>query len=118
MLENGWIYNGVWYDSDARSVQNMAGTQTMINSGFTLPAGFVWRASDNSDHAFDNAGFLAFFIAAAQWREAAFKVSWIHKANIKSLTTSKDVADYDFKSYWILGYEVTSNGLNPIYKTS
>lgn len=114
LLAGGWVFNGIRYDSDPRSVQNMAGTQTLINAGFTLPADFKWRASDNTDHGFTNQTFLYFFTGAAQWRSAAFTVSWYHKANISALTNSHDVAAYDYTAGWVLGYNIGADGLDPV----
>lgn len=114
-LVGGWVFNGVLYDSDHQSVQNMTGTQTLINAGFTLPDNFEWRAHDNSNHPFNNQMFGIFFAAAAQWRSAAFTNSWQHKANIAALTKSRDVAAYDFTTGWLKGFNVTDSGLSPVF---
>lgn len=114
LLRGGWIFNGNTYDSDPTATQNIAGTMTLINTGYILPDGFTWRSKDNVDHSFTNENFTEFFIAATMWREAAFRVSWYHKANIAALTTSADVMNYDYTTGWVKGYNVTSDGYTPI----
>lgn len=102
-LNSGWTYNGVLYDSDQTSTQNIAGTMTLINSGYVLPDDFRWRAKDNSYHTFTNQTFHGFFIAATMWREAAFKTSWAHKAAISTMTSIEEIAAYDFSLGWVTG---------------
>lgn len=74
----GVTYNGHVYDSDIKSIMNVAMTACAINSGMALPQGFVWRSQDNKNVPFtadDVKGLLftmigtGFAIYAASWAQ-------------------------------------------------
>lgn len=94
-LDGGWVYNGVEYDSDPVSRQNMAGTMTLISSGYTLPADFTWRSKNNTNHFFDNAGFIQFYQASCAWVQAIFRNSWDMKEEMWALTSISELADFE-----------------------
>lgn len=102
--DGGWMYAGTHYDSDPIARQNMAGTMTLVHTGYVLPSNFVWRASNNVNVHFDNAGFTVFYQASCVWMEMNYQVSWFHKAQIAQLTTIADVAKYNFTVGWASGY--------------
>lgn len=115
-LHGGWTFNSVLYDSDAQATQNIAGTQTLLNSGYTLPSDFTWRARDNTNHPFNNDLFLRFFTAATMWREAIYRASWMHKANVMGLTTVDSIIDYNHATGWAKGYNYDdTNGYQVVF---
>lgn len=100
IMENGWTYEGVRYDSNEQARQNMTGTMTLISTGYALPSNFVWRALDNTNHPFDNATFTSFYRASCLWMETLYHTSWYHKGQIAALTSPAEVAAYDFSAGW------------------
>lgn len=104
-MDSGWVYQGVWYDSDAAARQNMAGTMTLITTGYILPDTFTWRAQDNTNHPFDNNSFVAFYRCSCIWMEMIYHVSWLHKGTIDAMTTINEVINYDLDKNWPEGVE-------------
>ena len=103
-MNNGWLHNGIHYDSDEQARQNMTGTMTLINTGYTLPETFTWRASENIDVPFNNATFTQFYQSSCAWMETIYQTSWYHKAQIDLKETVEDVISYQYKVGWPLGY--------------
>lgn len=103
-LNGGWIYNGVFYDSDAVSKQNIAGIMTLINTGYVLPDTFTFRSGHNEDISFDNASFTVFFQSSCIWAEMIYRTGWYHKAVVATLGTIPAVAAYNITLGWPIGY--------------
>lgn len=103
-LDGGWTYNGTPYDSDPVSRQNMAGTMTLISSGYTLPADFTWRAQDNTNHSFDNASFIQFYQASCIWVNVIFRNSWMMKNDLWNKTTVEEILAMNLTSGYPTGY--------------
>ncbi|RYD66146.1 MAG: DUF4376 domain-containing protein [Verrucomicrobiaceae bacterium] len=103
-LNSGWVYKGIRYDSDVVSRSNMTGIMTLIGTGYILPDSFTFRAQDNTDVPFDNASFTEFYQDSCIWANIVYKVSWMHKANVKNLTTIPAIAAYDYSAGWPEGY--------------
>lgn len=99
-MDGGWTYKGVWYDSDAMARQNMAGTMTLIVSGYILPNTFTWRARDNTNQPFDNTSFADFYRASCLWMEMIYHASWWHKAEIDALEDISEIIAYDITTNW------------------
>lgn len=106
VINGGWIYNGVKYDSTPDSRQNMAGTMTLIASGFVVPPTFSWRTLANTNTPFDNTGFAHFYQSSCIWVETIYETSWYHKGVIANLTTVADVIAYDYTVGWIPGFTI------------
>jgi hypothetical protein len=104
VLYGDFVYNGVPYDSDTQSITNIAGTQTFIASGGTLPSNFVWRDSDNNYQSFNNTTFTYFYMASVAWVETIWAVGWTHKLNISQLTDYNTVMSYNFTVGWPTGF--------------
>lgn len=104
ILYGGFTYNGVPYDSDTQSIMNIAGTQTTINCGLTLPSNFFWMSAIGTETPFNNTTFTEFYAASTEWVEAIYAISWTHKANIAALTHYTDVMSYDFTTGWPTGF--------------
>lgn len=100
----GWIYSNIHYDSDPTARQNMAGTMTLINTGYTLPSTFTWRASNNVNVPFNNSSFITFFQASCIWMEMNYQTSWYHKAQIAQQPDIPSVAKYNHTVGWAPGY--------------
>jgi hypothetical protein len=104
-LNGGWLYKGVYFDSDVVSRSNMTGIMTLIGTGYVLPDSFTFRAQNNVDIPYTNATFTEFYKCSCIWANMVYKVSWYHKSVIAGLTSIPEVASYDCSGGWPIGYE-------------
>jgi hypothetical protein len=104
LLNAGFNYNGTLYDSDQQSIQNIAGTQTFIASGGTLPPAFVWRTVENTNTSFNNTTFTEFYMTSVAWVEAIWAVSWAQKSAVAAMTDYATVMAYNFSTGWPTGW--------------
>ena len=93
-------YESVLFDADAEAQRNISAWMTNIAAGQNPPAGFEWRAYDNTNHP-ANAAFVVGLGNAVTLRGTyLYQRSWIKKAELAALTTAEDVRAYDVTTGW------------------
>jgi hypothetical protein len=87
---------------DPAAQGNFTGTQAALSAGVPLPAGFAWRALDNTFFpAFAApADFTAMAAAVFGFAYACKAAAWAHKDAIAALTTGADVQAHDITTGW------------------
>jgi two-component system alkaline phosphatase synthesis response regulator PhoP len=100
-LAGGVIFKGVEFDSDERTRMNLTAMATKLAlPEAVLPADYVWRASDNQEIPMSKEDLLAFHAAVTDWVFQTYRASWVHKAAIEKLTSTRDVERYDIRQGW------------------
>ena len=93
-------FQGIEWDADELSQRNISAWMASIAAGVAIPTGFVWRATDNTNHAAD-ADFVNGLGAAITLRGTVlYQTSWGKKAAVNALTTVDAVKAYDVTAGW------------------
>ena len=93
-------FQGIEWDADNIAQRNISAWMAAIAAGVTIPTGFVWRATDNTNHAAD-ADFVNGLGAAITLRGTLlYQTSWGKKAEVAALTTVDAVKAYDVTAGW------------------
>lgn len=96
-------FAGTLFDADPIARENIAGWQTQLAAGASLPEGFVWRDASNVDHAFTAADINALGAATTLRGTRLYQAAWAHKAQIAALENMGSVAElvaYDTTAAW------------------
>lgn len=96
----GVTYNGVVFDTDARSREIISGLTAHVGGGGVLPQGFVFRARDNTDVVFTANDVKALAAAVIAMVNAVYSASWTIKAQIDALTTGAAIDGFDINQGW------------------
>jgi hypothetical protein len=99
-LNAGFTYNGNVYDSTGISRLNISGAVSTVLAGQTLPSNFTWRTLDNQNIPMNNQQMVAFGLSMSAWTSQVYGVSWYHKANISTMTSTANVDSYDITVGW------------------
>lgn len=99
--------DGIVFDADTKSLENIRGVISRIERGDGLTVGWVgWRTFDNTMVWADSSPdeVLALLSAIARGledrKQALMIAAWTHKAAIAALSTPDDVASYDITAGW------------------
>lgn len=99
--------DGVVFDADSHSIQNIEGVVRRILRGDGLPSGWQgWRTFDNSmiwvdstpEHVLSGLNDVA--RAIENRRQSIFSAAWLKKAEISSLDSAESILGYDPQSGW------------------
>lgn len=82
ILDGGFFWNEIEWDSDESSRQNIIGVSTAIANGVPLPDGFSWRSKDNTDIKMSAAELISFVASMLSWVNHVYQVAWFHKENV------------------------------------
>ena len=95
-------FNGVLYDADKQSRDNLMGLMTALSAGVSLPDGFTWRSYDNQDISIDATGLQGLMASMAGQvllrQQNIYQHSWDLKAQLESVDDPRTV---DIKAGWI-----------------
>lgn len=91
-INGGVTHNGYDFDSDVTSRSNLNGAMTSVNGGNALPAGFVWRTSDNQNLPFTSTQLMALGDAMIVHVNNAYTQSWQLKFDVDAVDDNADVA--------------------------
>jgi len=86
-ISGGVTYNGVSFQSDKNSIDNLNEVLTAISNGWVLPKGFVWIAADNSKHPADLLFLQGLAKAFADNKAKAFNILQAKKALVSTAKT-------------------------------
>lgn len=93
-------FRGAMFDADKTAQANISAWLNVINSGASVPEGFVWRDATNVDHPAD-AQFVRELATAMTLRGTAmYAASWAHKAAVGALNSVQDVLAYNVQANW------------------
>lgn len=93
-------FRGALFDADKTAQANISAWLNVINSGASVPEGFVWRDALNVDHPAD-AQFVRELATAMTLRGTAmYAAAWAHKAAVGALNSVADVLAYDVQTNW------------------
>lgn len=92
--------DGVLFDGDLKAQSNVSAWLNVINSGASVPAGFVWRDYTNNDHPADAQFVRELATALAMRGTALYAASWAHKAAVGALQSVADVLAYNVQANW------------------
>jgi len=99
--EGDVVFKENTFDSSEKSRCNLtAEAAKLASTGATLQDGFVWRSSDNQNIPMTKEDVLAFHGAMTDWIYNNYRASWEHKEALNTLTTIKEVEDYDIRKGW------------------
>lgn len=97
---SGVVYNGISYDSDVVSSNNLVGWVSAINAGITLPEDFTWRSADNQNIPFTENDVLSLASAMILKTTACYQRAWALKAELDALIDYQDIKDFDSTTGW------------------
>jgi hypothetical protein len=100
VLFAGFTWKGIHFDSDQRAIQNIAGMAASVASGVPLPAGFVWRATNNTNVPMAENDVLDFGATLMDRIGRIYAVSWFHKGNIDACQLEAQVMGYPISLGW------------------
>jgi len=93
-------YQGVSFDIDQKSRNNITAMSTAVAAGVPLPPNFVWRTFSNSTFPMNAETLLDFAGLAMSYVNSVYAYSWIKKFEITQLTTLEQLDSYDVTSGW------------------
>ena len=96
----GLVFESNTYQIRDSDRQNMNDVYTKLADGQTNPHGGVWRDSSNTFRPMNDAKVKEFIDAVFAYRLSLLQALWTHKDNIRELTRSEDVTDYDITTNW------------------
>ena len=92
-----FTWNGAQWDCDQISRANIIGTCVLaLANGGNLPPGTQWRDYNNNMVLVTGAEMIQLGVAMFTHLTSVYGASWQHKANVMALTTTADVAAYDY----------------------
>lgn len=78
-LSAPFVFHGVTYDTDEKSIANLTAMLSAVTAGIPLPEGFVWRSSDNLDIPHDVESLKALVGSLVGYRSAVYAKSFALK---------------------------------------
>lgn len=90
-------YDGKLIDADPQARENIAGWMGVLNSGASLPPGFVWRDAGGTDHPCDAAWLKGLATALALRGTALYTAKWAHE---QAISSASDLTNYDVTTGW------------------
>lgn len=96
----GIVFETNTYQIRDQDRQNMNDVYTKLADGQTNPHGGVWRDASNTFRTMNDAKVKEFIDAVFAYRLSLLQALWTHKDNIRGMTRSEDVIDYDITANW------------------
>jgi hypothetical protein len=93
-------YQGVSFDIDTQSRNNLTAMSTAVAAGVPLPHNFVWRTFTNSAFPMNAETLLDFAGLVMAYINSVYTSSWIKKYEITLLNTLEDLDSYDVTTGW------------------
>jgi hypothetical protein len=93
-------YQGVSFDIDTQSRNNLTAMSTAVAAGVPLPPNFVWRTFTNSAFPMNAETLLDFAGLVMAYINSVYTSSWIKKYEITLLNTLEDLDSYDVTTGW------------------
>lgn len=101
LITGFFTFAGTQWDADADDTRNLMGINLLsVLNGGNLPPGTMWRDRYNNNFpatAMFMGGMAASFLT---FGVINYNVSWVHKANIRALTDTAAVMNYDYTTGW------------------
>lgn len=99
-IKTGMVFEGNTYQIRDMDRQNMNDVYTKLADGQSNPHGGVWRDMSNTFRVMNDAKVKEFIDAVFAYRLSLLQALWTHKDNIRGMTRSEDVIDYDITADW------------------
>lgn len=80
-------YDGIVFDSDDVSRNNLTSMLTAVQAGVPLPAGFTWRSKNDQDVPLDATGLIELAAAMLGHVNLQYQKSWDLKAQVAAAMT-------------------------------
>ena len=95
---NGYFtFMGHQWDCNTTSKTNIVGTCVLaLANGGNLPAGAVWRDYANVNVPVTGQFMIGIGVQMFTFLSGNYNISWIHKQNVRALTTVDAVLAYDY----------------------
>lgn len=99
-IESGYLFETNTYQIDQAAQADMNAIYTKLADNQLNPHGGVWRDIENDMNAMDDAKVKSFIDAVFSYVFTLKQVLWTHKDNIRAMTRSEDVENYDITTLW------------------
>lgn len=92
-----FTWNNAQWDCDPSSQSNIIGACLLASvNGGNLPPGFQWRDANNNMVSLTGAQMITMGSEMFTFISACYQAAWAHKTNVNALTTTADVAAYNY----------------------
>lgn len=94
-------FEGVIYDSDSKSRENLNGAFVSQGAGWVIPEGFVWMSSNNTPIPFDIEKLKRFVVAMTNFVSETYAKSFVMKMTIKTMAEN-GASDQDILNFPVI----------------